>query len=210
MSWPAPSPVRIAPGTGLRAAAFLDRDGTLIVERDYLSDPDGVELLPGVVGALRALRDAGFLLVVVTNQSGIGRGFYSEGDYARVRARLDELLESEGVRLDATFHCPDAPDAPGAAPPPGGADPRATSGGTPCRKPAPGMHLRAAAELGIDLALSVYIGDRVSDLLPAVVLGGRGILVRTGYGRQEESSVPAGAAVAEDLAEAVEHLLRSA
>lgn len=169
-------------GGRLRPAAFLDRDGTVIQEREYLSDPAGVVLVPGAAGALRSLREAGYLLVVVTNQSGIGRGLYSEDDYRRVKARLDAILEGEGVPLDGTWYCPD--------------DPRA--GDSPCRKPATGMYREAAAALGIDLPASAYVGDRLSDVLPARTLGGTGILVRTGYGA-EQTDVPDWALIVDDL-----------
>lgn len=184
---PGPGPERAFRSPALRPAVFLDRDGTLISEREYLSDPDGVEIIPGVPQALRRFRDAGYLLVVVTNQSGIGRGLYTEEDYRAVRARLDALLEAEGVPLDGTWHCPD--------------DPRV--GDPPCRKPNPGMHLDAARTLGVDLTASIFVGDRVSDVLPAAALGGRGILVRTGYGALQED-VPAWVMVVDDLSAAAE------
>lgn len=167
----------------LRPAAFLDRDGTLIEERHYLRDPEGVALLAGVPGALRRIRAAGFLLVVITNQSGIGRGLFSEGQYHAVRSRLDALLEEEGIRLDGTWHCPDDP----------------VRGVSRCRKPAPALYRDAAHALSIDLAASLYIGDRLSDLGAATELGGRGILVRTGYGSEEASRAPSGTLVMEDL-----------
>jgi len=167
----------------LRPAAFLDRDGTVIVEREYLSDPAGVVLVPGAVEALRLLADAGYALVIVTNQSGIGRGLYTEADYQAVRLRLDELLAEGGVILDGSWHCPD--------------DPR--SGEVPCRKPNTGMHRAAAAALALDLSRSVFIGDRVGDVLPAQEFGGRGFLVRTGYGREHEGRTPPGARVVDDL-----------
>jgi len=176
---------------GLRPAAFLDRDGTLIQEAEYLADPEGVRLIPGVPEALRRLRRAGYLLVVVTNQSGIGRGLYSEEDYLRVKARLDRILSDAGVPVDATYHCPDNPD----------------QGESLCRKPGTGMYLEAAAALGIDLSASLFVGDRLSDVLPAHALGGRGGLVRTGYGRAHEARLPPGIPVGEDLAEVVETLL---
>jgi D-glycero-D-manno-heptose 1,7-bisphosphate phosphatase len=177
----------------LRPAAFLDRDGTVIVEREYLSDPAGVILVPGAVEALRTLRDAGFALVIVTNQSGIGRGLYTEADYQTVRLRLDELLAEEGVILDGSWHCPD--------------DPR--SGDVPCRKPNTGMHRAAAAALGLDPSRSLFIGDRVGDVLPALEFGGRGILVRTGYGREHEERVPPGTQVVDDLLAAALQFPRS-
>lgn len=173
----------------LRPAVFLDRDGTIIEDADYLADPDGVRLVPGAVDALRRLREAGYLLVVVTNQSGIARGLYTEADYHAVAARLDGILEEEGVPVDAVKHCPHHPDE---------------TGPCACRKPAAGMYLEAAAELGIDPVRSWYVGDKVTDVLPARELGGRGILVRTGYGAEQESEVPRGVAVVDDVGAAAD------
>lgn len=169
-----------------RAAVFLDRDGTLIREADYLADPDDVELLPGVVEALEELRNAGLALVVVTNQSGIARGLYTEDDYQRVAARLDRMLEERGAPVDATYHCPHHPDF---------------SGRCPCRKPDLGMHRAAARLLGLDLAASYFVGDKPSDVLAARSAGGKGILVRTGYGRRTEAAgtVPPGVEVVDDV-----------
>ena len=168
----------------LRPAVFLDRDGTLIREREYLADPEGVELLEGVPGALARLRAAGFVLVVVTNQSGIARGLYSLEDYRAVARRVDEVLAREGVLPDATYFCPHHPDH---------------SGPCSCRKPATGMYRQAARELDLDLGQSYFIGDRVKDVLPALALGGKGILVRTGYGRTEERNLPEGVEVVDTL-----------
>lgn len=176
----------------LRPAVFLDRDGTIIREADYLSDPDGVELVDGAPEALRALGEAGYLLVVVTNQSGIARGLYTEEDYRAVAARLEALLDRAGARLDATYHCPHGP---------------AEAGACDCRKPAVGMYRRAASDLGIDLAASWYVGDKPSDVLPARELGGRGILVRTGYGRASEARVPEGVQVVDDVGAAARLVL---
>ncbi len=175
-----------------RPAVFLDRDGTLIQEAVYLSDPEGVVLVLGATGALRNLRDAGFALVVVTNQSGIARGLYTEDDYHAVAARLDALLDEAGTPIDATLYCPHHPDF---GPP------------CACRKPDVGMHRKAAAELGLSLADSYYVGDKVSDVLPALALGGSGVLVRTGFGADEEVRLPAGVEVAEDIADAVRLIL---
>lgn len=173
--------------TGLRPAVFLDRDGTLLVEGHYLDDPDGVVLVPGALDALRSLRRAGYALVVVTNQSGIARGLYTLNDYHAVAARLDAILAEAGVPVDATLYCPHHPDE---APPCG------------CRKPATGMHLRAAGDLGLDPETSWYVGDKVTDVLPALELRGRGVLVRTGHGRGQERWAPPGVVVVDDLAAA--------
>lgn len=171
----------------LRRAAFLDRDGTLIRDRDYLSDPAGVELIPGTVEGLRALRGAGLALVVVTNQSGIARALYTEDDYHRVAARLDELLEGHGVLPDLTLFCPHHPEY---------------GGPCPCRKPDTGMHERAARELGLDPRRSFFVGDKVADVEAGRRMGGQGVLVLTGYGRESRASVPDGTWIAEDLADA--------
>jgi D-glycero-D-manno-heptose 1,7-bisphosphate phosphatase len=178
--------------TGGRRAVFLDRDGTLIADRHYLSDPDGVELLAGAGAAVRRLNDVGYAAVLVTNQSGIGRGWYGEAEYRAVHGRLVELLAAEGARLDGAYFCPLAPDADD----PGG-----------MRKPGVGMFRDAARELGLDPAASWFVGDRLRDVLPARELGGRAVLVQ---GPQSED--PAQAAwpellVAGSLAEAVERIL---
>jgi D-glycero-D-manno-heptose 1,7-bisphosphate phosphatase len=171
-----------------RPAVFLDRDGTLIADRHFLGDPDGVELIPGSARGLRRLADAGFALVVATNQSGIARGYFGEDDYRAVRDRLDRLLADHGVALDATYHCPHHPDV---------------GGPCACRKPAPGMFLRAAAELDLDLPRSVLVGDRARDVLAAAELGARGVLVGEGFG----GDVPEGVLRAADLEEAAELIL---
>jgi histidinol-phosphate phosphatase family protein len=132
-----------------RPAVFLDRDGTLIHDRHYLADPAGVELLPGAAQAVARLNAAGYFVVLVTNQSGIGRGYFGEAEYQAVHRRLVDLLAADGARLDADYHCPLAPDDP---------DPEQM------RKPGAGMFLR---------------GDRLRDVAPAARLGARAILVRS-------------------------------
>jgi D-glycero-D-manno-heptose 1,7-bisphosphate phosphatase len=145
-----------------RPALFTDRDGTLIRDVHYLRDPARVELLPGAVEFLRRFRDAGFALVVVTNQSGIARGLLTAEEYESVRARLDELLAEQGVVLDASLHCPHHPDHGGAC---------------RCRKPGTLLFEQAQHRLDLDLAASVLVGDRWRDVAPAIALGARGILV---------------------------------
>jgi D-glycero-D-manno-heptose 1,7-bisphosphate phosphatase len=177
----------------LRPAVFVDRDGTLISERSYLADPDRVELIPGAVEALCDLRAAGFVLVVVTNQSGIARGLYREEDYHAVAARVDERLAEGGAAVDRTEFCMHHPDV---------------TGPCDCRKPGTGMHVRAAEALGIDLTASYFIGDKVTDVLPARAFGGQGILVRTGYGAEQERSAPEGDWIADDLRDAARLILQ--
>jgi histidinol-phosphate phosphatase family protein len=157
-------------GRLLRPAVFLDRDGTLIVEHGYLSDPAGVELLPGVPHALRILRAAGFTLVVVSNQAGVGRGYYPLAAVHATMAGLRRALREHGVEIDAIYFCPHHPDA-----------------GCACRKPGTALFVEAARNSSLDLKQSFVIGDKVLDVAAAERAGGRGVLVRTGYGRSTSS-----------------------
>ncbi len=177
-----------------RPAVFLDRDGTLIREEHYLSDADRVALLPGVGPALESLAHAGLALVLLTNQSGIARGLFSMDDYEAVNRRLSEFLARQGVELDGAYVCPHHPDFGGLC---------------ECRKPATGLHRRAALKLGLDLEASYHVGDRVRDVLPAMELGGQGILVRTGYGAGEErkGGVPSEIRIVDDLTAAARWIL---
>jgi D-glycero-D-manno-heptose 1,7-bisphosphate phosphatase len=175
-----------------RPAVFLDRDGTLIVDRHYLDDPDGVTLLPGAAAAVARLNQAGLAAVLITNQSGIGRGRFTEERYREVHARLVELLAEEGARLDGEYHSPLAPDDP---------DPEEL------RKPGAGMYLRAAAEGGYDLARSFYVGDRIRDVVPAARLGGTAILVRSAQSELDEAAALPFITVVDSLAEAVDRIV---
>ena len=169
---------------GKRRAVFADRDGTIIEDHQYVADPGDVTLLPGAVEALHRLRALGLALVTVTNQSGIGRGYYTLGDYHRVAAEVDRQLLAAGIVMDGTYFCPDAP----------GGDPQTT-----CRKPSTVMHESAAADLGLATAGSYFVGDKLSDVLPARALGGTGILVLTGHGVAEQAAVGPEFRVADDL-----------
>ncbi len=139
---------------------FLDRDGTLVRDRGYVHRLEDYELLPGVVSGLRKLARAGFRLVVVTNQSGIGRGYFSAGDFARFQTQLTADLVGQGVRVERTYHCPHRPDE-----------------GCGCRKPAPALLERAQRELGADLGASWVIGDSESDVELAKRAGCRGAVL---------------------------------
>jgi histidinol-phosphate phosphatase family protein len=150
------------PAADARRAAFLDRDGTLIEDEHYISRPEQVVLRPGAAAAVKRLNDAGVLAIVVTNQSGIGRGLFTHADYERVAARVDELLAEGGARIDATYFCPHNPEADGPC---------------DCRKPGVALYEQAAREHGIDLAASAFIGDRLRDVEPSRRFGGAGILV---------------------------------
>jgi histidinol-phosphate phosphatase family protein len=145
-----------------RPAAFFDRDGTIIDDRGYVSDPSHVSLVPGVASAIRRLNRAGIRVIVVTNQSGIARGMFTRAAYDNVRARVDELLAAKSARVDASYMCPHHPDF---------------TGPCDCRKPGESLFRQAAAEHGLDLTRSLFLGDRWRDVAPAVKLGGMGILV---------------------------------
>jgi D-glycero-D-manno-heptose 1,7-bisphosphate phosphatase len=178
-----------------RLAAFLDRDGTIVSDTGFLKDPDRVTLIDGAAAAIRRLNEAGRAVVVVTNQSGIARGLLSEADYARVADRIDRLLGALGARVDGTYVCPHYPEV---------------SGPCECRKPGLKHYREAASRFGVDLAGSAYIGDRTTDVLPALETGGRGILVLTGEGElYRGESAGLGFEVATDLAAAVALLLES-
>lgn len=145
-----------------KVAAFLDRDGTIIRDANYIRDPNDVELLPGAASAIRRLNEADIAVIVVTNQSGIARKLLTRVDYEAVRSRLDEVLASENARLTATFMCPHHPDVDGEC---------------DCRKPGPRMYQDAIAQFGIDASRSAFIGDRFRDVAAAKTFGGRAMLV---------------------------------
>lgn len=172
-----------------RPAAFIDRDGTIIEELEYLSDPERVRLLPGAAEGLRGLAAAGYLIVVITNQSGMARGLFGEAEFQAVQERLHRLLADEGVAVDAVYHCPHHPQF---------------TGPCECRKPGTGLFRQAMADLDLDPARSIYVGDRLRDVAAAAVLGGRAYLVRTGYGSQEAVAAPAHVTVVADLRELAE------
>ena len=145
-----------------RIAAFLDRDGTIIHDANYLRDPRDVELLPGAAAAIGRLNAADVAVIVVTNQSGIARGLLTVADYEAVRTRLDALLALENARITATFMCPHHPEV---------------TGECDCRKPGLGMYRAAIAAYSIDPTRSVFIGDRHRDVAPAATLGGRAFML---------------------------------
>lgn len=161
-----------------RSAAFLDRDGTIIRDASYVRDPEDVELLPGAADAIRSLNDHGVAVIVVTNQSGIARGYLTTHDYERVRERLDQLITAAGARIDATYMCPHHPDI---------------TGPCDCRKPGVALYRQAIADHDLDANRSVFIGDRWRDVAPAETLGGTPRLLDV------ESTPP------EDLERAIRH-----
>ena len=171
-------------------ALFLDRDGVLVVEKDYLCDPDEVQLVPGVSEALGRARAAGYLLAGVSNQSGIGRGRFTTAQFVAVMERMTALLQES--RLDDFYYCPHSPDH-----------------GCRCRKPAPGLLEEAARHHQWDPGRSWVIGDKISDLDLALGANLRPALVRTGYGREQEQLLGErrDILIADDLASAVDRIL---
>ncbi len=179
----------------MRPAVFLDRDGTLNEEVDYLSDPDQLSLIPGAAAAVAKLNARGIPVVVVTNQSGIGRGRYGWREFEAVMSRMEALLAQEQARVDAVYAAPHHAKGLG----------EYAVADHPDRKPNPGMLLKAAEEHGLDLGHSWMIGDKALDLEAGRRAGCRVALVRTGYGHSVDSE---GAdLVAEDLGEAVDRIL---
>lgn len=168
-----------------RRAVFVDRDGTIIREREYLADPEGVELLPEAARGLAALHAAGFAVVIVTNQSGIARGYFTERSYEAVQGEVVARLARLGVPVLDSYHCPHHPDF---------------TGPCDCRKPATGLFERAARDHDLDLGASVFIGDRLRDVAPAHRFGALAVLVRTGYGGEEAGAAPDWVHVADDMA----------
>jgi D-glycero-D-manno-heptose 1,7-bisphosphate phosphatase len=162
-----------------RPAVFLDRDGTVLRERDYLTSAHEMRLLPGAGAAIRRLNEAGFAVVVITNQSGIARGLLSERDLDHMHQVLRRRLARSGAQLDGIYYCPHHPEAPL----------RRYRRRCGCRKPAPGLLRRAARELNLDLPRSFAIGDSPRDLEAGRRAGCRAILVRTGYGMLTETTV---------------------
>jgi D-glycero-D-manno-heptose 1,7-bisphosphate phosphatase len=153
-----------------RFVAF-DRDGTIIAERHYLSDPEQVELLPGAAEGLRRMAAQGLGLIVVTNQSGVARGYFDLSRVDEVHQRMRQLLAAEGVRLDGIYICPHGPDE-----------------NCPCRKPRPGLIHEAAEEFGFEPRECFVVGDKPCDIELGQAVGATTILVRTGYGREHEAA----------------------
>jgi D-glycero-D-manno-heptose 1,7-bisphosphate phosphatase len=173
----------------LSPAVFVDRDGTIMEDADYCSDPQQVRVFPAVAEALRRLKSKGYKLIIITNQSGIGRGFFSIEQYRAVEAEVLRQL-GDGL-IDATYFCPDAPGQ-----------------GCSCRKPAPGMILEAARQNRIDLARSFLIGDKEVDAECGRNAGVRTIRVRTGFDRETAGSMADW--IAENLPMAAEIILNAA
>lgn len=179
-------PIRFIPNV-----VFLDRDGTIIRDTSYLSDPDHVELLDGVAESVARLNRRGIPVIVATNQSGIGRGLFTVSDYESVRERLDALLAAHGAHLDASYYCPHAPETP-----------------CECRKPRAGMFRQALREHLIPPGTPLLIGDRWRDIAPARELGGVGILISSQSTPAEDiERAKREASLASTLADALDRVL---
>ncbi len=186
----------MAEARGEHRAVFLDRDGTMVEDPGFLHEPGRVRLLPGAAAAVRRLNEAGWLVVTVSNQSGIARRLYDAAAYAAVQRRLGELLAAHGAHVDAAYHCPHHPEI---------------TGPCACRKPGVQLFRDAQAALDIDFAQSYWVGDRLSDVQPARILGGRAILVATGHGAAHRAQAGAlGVPVVPDLAAAADLILGDA
>ena len=157
----------------LKRAVFLDRDGTLIKERGYLKNPNRIRFYSSVVPALRRLKRAGLVLVVVTNQSGIGRGYFPRAVLRKIHRIIHDKLRKTGVTLSGIYYCPHAPDD-----------------ACSCRKPKPGLPRRAAKALGLNLKKSFVVGDQWRDMELAKRIGAKGVLVLTGAGRGVARTYP--------------------
>ena len=175
----------------MKSYILLDRDGTIIKDKHYLSDPEQVEFEEGAVEGLKKMQGLGFGLVVGTNQSGVGRGYFSLEEAEAVNERMRQMLAAEGITLAGIYTCPHAPEE-----------------GCECRKPRPGLVYQAARELRFDPARAIVVGDKPADVALARACGARGVLVLTGKGR--EANVDAGTEIVPDLGALAERLAAEA
>lgn len=180
-------------------AVFLDRDGTIVVERGYITVPDAVELIPGTAAAIAKLRAAGWRVFVVTNQGCVAKGMITEDELGAIHFRMVSLLAEGGAEVDGIYYCPHHPD---------GDLPQYTEE-CDCRKPRPGLLERAASEHGLELEACVMVGDTLRDVEAAHATGGKAVLVRTGHGETTlaENEEHGAEHVAADLAAAVDWIL---
>ncbi|MFX0082901.1 MAG: D-glycero-beta-D-manno-heptose 1,7-bisphosphate 7-phosphatase [Candidatus Hodarchaeota archaeon] len=160
--------------TNKNRAIFLDRDGVINREVNYLSDPDLFEFIPGSIEALKILKQKGFLLIVITNQAGIARGYFSEETLNQIHDKMNRILYENNIILDDLFYCPHHPDFTGAC---------------NCRKPNPGMMLKAKKKYNIDLQASFMVGDTLIDIETGKLANCKTILVLTGYGTKQRKKI---------------------
>lgn len=178
----------------MNRAVFLDRDGTINEESGYLHKIEDCRFIPDAIAAIARLKTAGFLVVIVTNQSGIARGFYTEDDLSRLHQYMESEIVKGGGKVDGWYFCPHHPDF---------------ADDCDCRKPFPGMLHLAAVELKINLGSSWMIGDKIADVEAGLAAGCQTALVRTGYGRREEALLSAQIPVFDDLSSAVEYITKT-
>ena len=178
-----------------KPAVFIDRDGTINVEKNYLHRYEDWEWTPGAINAIKVLNDAGFLVIVVTNQAGVARGMYGEDDILRLHEQVDRELASHGAHVDGYYYCPHHPD-------------HGETRECECRKPEPGMLLEAQRDHDIDMNSSYMIGDKLSDVEAGMAAHVKSILVTTGYGAEAAAKLPPDAHTAANLSEAVQMILR--
>ncbi|WP_027180153.1 D-glycero-beta-D-manno-heptose 1,7-bisphosphate 7-phosphatase [Maridesulfovibrio bastinii] len=177
----------------MKKYVLLDRDGTIIIDKHYLCDPAGVELLPGVVDGLKKFQKSGYGLIILTNQSGIGRGYYQEKDMHAVNNRMTELLAEHGISIAKIYFCPHAPEQ-----------------NCNCRKPETGMVEAAIRDFGFNIKDSLIIGDKICDIECGIKSGAASILVRTGKGAKEESKCTGKADyIADTISEAADFFICS-
>ena len=183
----------------MKRAVFLDRDGTLLEEGNYVDRLDRLVFFPYTVDAIRCLNEAGFAVVVVTNQSGVARGMYPESFVGEAHRFIDQRLQAGGARIDAYYYCPHHPEGTVAS----------LRQDCECRKPKPGQLLQAASDLHLDLQGSFMVGDRWKDIEAGKAVGTRTILVRTGYGREaENANGDRDTLIVDNLMQAVSWILR--
>lgn len=175
------------------AAVFLDRDGTINEDTGYIDSPERLSIIDGVSSAIKRLNSKGFKVIIITNQSGIARGYFSKDAADAVNTRLIEVLEKQGAHLDGIYYCPHHPDD-----------------NCECRKPKTGMLEKAKEDMHIDFKQSYVIGDKVSDVEIARNIGGKGILVLTGSGKGEkEKLIHKPSYIANNLQDAVEWIIKN-
>ena len=183
----------------MRRAVFLDRDGTLIEEAGYLDRLARIQLFPYTIDAVRLLNRAGFTVVVISNQSGVARGFFDEGFVQQTHTHLSKTFANGGAAIDAFYYCPHHPEGTVAT----------YRHACDCRKPKPGLLERAARDHGLDLRHSFVVGDRMNDVETGRAVGARSVLVRTGYGVEHETAArEQGAVVVDNLIGAVAWILQ--
>ncbi len=190
---------------GRSRAVFLDRDGTISVEIGYIDNADDLEIIPGSFEGLKKLQESGFKLIVITNQSGVARGYFEESMVHEINNRLIGVLNASGVKIDAVYFCPHHPDK---------ADIEKYSKKCDCRKPGIKLVTQAVEDLNISLDGSIFIGDKISDIKCGQNAKLRTILVRTGYGEEEEQkilkdcSIKAPDFTADDLSDAANWIIK--